>query len=114
MNNSTFPCYFHLLGAPQFSDLTISGNVVNVGLTNDIDLADLASRALYLDAPINTNAVWSLGNAIIHGGNFLLPVEAKINDNSFNVGQLTGITSFVEPRILKVLRCKNRNAFNFH
>lgn len=89
---------------------------MNVGLTNDIDLTDLASRALYLDAPINTNAVWSMENAMIHGGNFLLPVEAKINDvidNPFNVGQLTGITSFVEPRILKVLQCRNRNALIF-
>jgi len=102
LNDFTFSCYFHMLGSPHFSDLTVSGNVVNVGLTNDIDLADLASRALYLDAPINTNAVWSIGNAMIHGGNFLLPVEAKINDSPFNVGQLTGATSSIEPRILKV------------
>lgn len=98
------PFYFCLLGAPHFKDLTVSGNVVNVGLTNDIDLADLASRALYLDEPINTNAVWSIENSptFLHEGNFLLPVEAKINDSPFNVGQLTGSTSFNEPRILKV------------
>ena len=105
--------FFYFLGAPHFRDLTVRGNVVNVGLTNDIDLADLASRALYLDEPINTNAVWSMENAVLHGGNFLLPVEAKINDQPFNIGQLTGSTSFNEPRILKVKVCKCISFFEF-
>lgn len=56
---------------------------MNVGLISDIDLADLASRALYLDKPINTDAVWSIENnpTLLHGGNFLLPFQAKINDS---------------------------------
>ncbi len=75
---------------------------MNVGFTNDIDLADLATRALYLDRPIKTGGVWSMSEASLHGGSFLLPEEAKINNNSLNVGQLSGVTSVNDPRLLKV------------
>ena len=89
-------------GAPHFADVSVGGDVVNVGLTNDIDLADLALRALYLDAPITTGGVWSIPTASLHGGSFLLPEEAKINKNDLNVGQLSGVINASEPRLLKV------------
>lgn len=90
------------VGAPHFTDFTVSGDIENVRLTNDINLADLAARSLYLDAPIDTNAVWSMDKTLISGANFLLPIEAKINERKLNVGQLTGEISSNEPRTLKV------------
>lgn len=77
---------------------------MNIRLTNDIDLSDLAARTLYLDSPIETDAVWSMNKTFLLGESFLLPIEAKINEQPLNVGQLTGEISFNEPRILKVRR----------
>lgn len=79
--------YFFTEGAPILTDLAVNGNVTNVKLTNDVDLTDLATRALYLDEPINTNGTWNMKRATVHGGSFLLPIEAKINEQSA-VGKL--------------------------
>lgn len=76
----------------MFTNLVVNGDVANVGLTNDVDLADLAKRALYLDKPINTNGSWTVVKASVHGGSFLLPIEAKINERPSSVGQLIGET----------------------
>lgn len=103
-SNQTNQKQFLFLGAPHFSDFSVSGDIVNIRLTNDIDLSDLAARTLYLDSPIETDAVWSMNNTFLLGESFLLPIEAKINEQPLNVGQLTGEISFNEPRILKVRR----------
>lgn len=95
-------------GAPHFSDFSVSGDIVNIRLTNDIDLSDLAARTLYLDSPIETDAVWSMNKTFLLGESFLLPIEAKINEQPLNVGQLTGEISFNEPRILKA---EERNVY---
>lgn len=90
-------------GAPHFIDLVVSDSVANVQLTNDINLTDLAARALYLDEPINTNGTWKMTKASVHGGSFLLPVEAKINQQPLSVGQLIGeVTGAHELRLLQV------------
>lgn len=77
------------LGSPILADLAVHGEVINVELTNDVDFTDLAVRALYLDQPINTNGTWYVLKATVHGGNFLLPIEAKINEQPA-VGKLIG------------------------
>ena len=71
-------------------DVLVNADVDNVRLTNDIDLADLASKAFYLDQTITTSSKWSINQAIVGGRHFLQPVEADINNQPFNIGQLIG------------------------
>lgn len=76
---------------------------MSVGLTNDIDLAELATQSVYSDEPINTAGIWSAKNISLQGKSFLLPIEAKINDEPFNVGELSGIFDRSRPHLLKVI-----------
>ena len=71
-------------------DVLVNSDVDSVDLTNDIDLADLANKALYLDQPISTASRWSMKQAVVSGSHFLQPVEADINNLPFSVGQLIG------------------------
>lgn len=81
---------FLFTGAPNWKDFVVNGDVSRVDLTNDVDLADLAARAAYLDQPIVTKAKWSAPMVNVSGKAFLMPVEASINDAPFTVGQLNG------------------------
>ena len=79
--------------------------MTNVELTNDINIADLAAQALYLDSPVNTSGTWTMSQASIHGGSFLLPIETTINHQVLRVGLLAGeIDSTNDTRLIKVKR----------
>ena len=91
---SNFGVFSSQLGAPFWREFEINGDVDRVELTNDIDLADLAVRAAYVDQPFFTTAKWSAPSVTITGNTFLMPVEASINDVLLTVGQLNGKNLF--------------------
>lgn len=76
------------IGAAQWKDAVVDADVRSVELTNDIDVAELASKVAYLDEPVSSQAKWTAPQVTVTGHHFLLPVEANVNDIPFSVGQL--------------------------
>ena len=69
-----------IFGTPIFRELNVVGNVNNAGLTNDINISALASRALYVDEPIVSSGRWKVGNKVsVEGDEFLLTKTAQLN-----------------------------------
>ena len=50
-----------------------------MGLTNDIDLSDLAADSLYLDERIHSKGRWKINSATVGGDNFLQTVTGNLN-----------------------------------
>lgn len=95
--------FFSYVGAPEWKDVVVTGDVRGVGLTNDINLAALADQALYIDTPISTNAKWTSKKVSVQNGQLLLPVEATLNGESFRVGELLGKNESALLKSLKVI-----------
>lgn len=98
---TSFIC-FAFTGASHWMDVLVNSDVDSVDLTNDIDLADLASKALYLDRPISTASRWSMKQAVVSGSHFLQPVEANINNLPFTIGQLIGRNDSISNESIQV------------
>ena len=85
-------------GVPRLTKLIVAGNVSRVGLTNDIDLSDLAADALYLDEPIHSNGRWKMNTASIRGDNFLQAVDGKVN--GFPIQRLINSATSVDSQVI--------------
>lgn len=93
------------LGAPDWKNVIVRGDLVGVGLTNDVNLAALAGQALYVDTSIQTNAKWTTKKVTLQKGHLLLPVEATVNEESFRVGKLLGKNESIHLQSLMVTKC---------
>ena len=68
-----------IYGVPHLKKLVVDGDIDRVGLTNDIDLSNMAAGALYLDGTINSKGNWKINTADVKGDNFLQSLSGNLN-----------------------------------